>query len=78
MDLINKPRRAVRRLINRVSIQTLMKNGEGDEVEPFGITRGSSRAWAEPMQEDMRDPKVCIPIIFTAISFISLFHQIRC
>lgn len=72
MDVLKKPHKALRKFVHRVSIQTLAKNSDGEEVEPYGITRGSSRAWAEPTQVDLHDPKVCAPVVY-AINLFGIF-----
>lgn len=57
MDTLRKPQRVFKKFVSKVSIQTFVKNGSNEDVEPLRSSRVRDE-WPLPRSVDSRDPKV--------------------
>jgi hypothetical protein len=59
MDLLQKPQRALKKFVSKVSIQTVIKNGDAEDTEPLSSSR-ARQEWPLTTAVDLRNPKVCL------------------
>jgi hypothetical protein len=60
MNPLQKPQRAFKKFVSKVSIQTVVKNGSDEDREPLSSSRNSRarEEWPLPRSVDLKDPKV--------------------
>ena len=61
MDILQKPKKALKKFVSKVSIQTVIKNGDAEDTEPLSNSRTRGQ-WPLTTTVDLRDPKVCLHI----------------
>ena len=59
MDFLQKPQKALKKFVSKVSIQTVIKNGDAEDTEPLSSSR-IREEWPLTTMVDLRDPKVCL------------------